>query len=453
VLPFRPLGLSREDEYLGVALADALITRLGNVRTLTLRPTSAVLKYEGRAVEAARAAQELKVDAVLEGSIQREKDRLRITAQLVSAETGAPLWTGKFDEAFEAVLAIEDSVSDSVAHALSLSLTAGERARLRRRPTENAEAHQAYLQGRYFWNKRNPEAVVKAIGLFQRAVEIDPTYALAYSGLADCWLVIGNHQYAAPRAAYPKAREAVVRALELDDSLGEAHASLGSLNWEFDWDWRAAETEFQRALELSPVYPTAHQWYAEYLSFMGRTEESMAEIDRACALDPVSPVISGERGFLLYYAERFDASILALRQTLQLDPGWVLARIYLTADYLQLKDYAAAEKEGGEARKVLGDSALAFQSHAYAAALAGRRAEALASLERLRQLPPEIYADAYFTAAAYMALGDFDEAFRWLDRAYEERSYWMPTLKRDPGVKQLRSDPRFAALVKRVGIP
>jgi DNA-binding winged helix-turn-helix (wHTH) protein/TolB-like protein len=453
VLPFRRLGVPVEEDYLGIALADALITRLGNVRMLTLRPTSEVLQYDARTVEAARAARELKVDAVLEGTIQREGERIRVTAQLVSAETGSPVWTGKFDETLRAVLAVEDSLSDSVAHALSIQLTSRERERLGRRPTENADAHQAYLQGRYAWNKRTPDALRKAIELFTRAVEIDPSYALAYAGLADTYLVIGNHQFAAPRAVYPQAKEAVLRALALDDSIGEAHASLASILWEFDWDWRAAEAEFKRALELSPSYPTAHQWYAELLCHLGRAAEAIAEIDRARALDPVSTVIAATKGFLLYLSRQHEASIVALKQTLELDPGWALAHLYVGANHVARRDYAAAAEAVGEARKALGEPPLILQSVAYVTALQGRQVEARALLDRLERVPPEIYADAYFTSAVHMALGDHETALRLLERAHDERSYWFTILKVDPGIDPLRSDPRFAALMKRVGFP
>ena len=272
VLPFKSLGLLEGDEYLGLGLADALITRLGNVPGTLVRPTSSVVRYTDPSLDPVAAGRQLKVDSVLDGKIQRSGDRIRLTVQLLRVDDGAPLWADRFDESFTDIFSVQDSISEQVTRALLLRLTAPEKQRVTRRYTANAEAYRAYLKGRYYWSKSTPEGLDKAIEAFQQAIEIDPNYALAYAGLADCY-VFGSGLGRPLRERVPKARAAIEKALKIDDGLAEAYAPQAYIKLSYDWDWEGAERDFKRAIDLNPSYATARQWYAECLSFQGRSED------------------------------------------------------------------------------------------------------------------------------------------------------------------------------------
>lgn len=451
VLPFRILDGADTDEYLGIGMTDALITRLSGLKRVSVRPTSAVLKYSRAGVDPVACGRELEVDAVLEGSIRKAGDTVRVTVQLVSVQSGAQLWASKFDEKASDVFTVEDRVSARVSEALTLNLTGDEKKRLAKRYTENTEAYQAYLRGRFFWAKDRPDMLRKAIEYFQQAIKIDRDYALAYSGLADSYSGLGNVRVGVqpPNEVMPQAKAAALKALELDDTLAEAHASLGSIRMRYDLDWASAETEYKRAIELNPTDARMHQWYASLLSARGRHDEAIGEIERAKELDPVSVVISSVSGMYLFHARRYEEAIDAFSKTLEMDPTYGHARGYLGAVYEQkgmFQQAIDAFKKNVETNREMNLQPL---GHAYA--LAGKRAEASAILDELKEMSKQRYVPAYFMAVVYTGLNDKTQAIEWLQKGYEERSGGLIFINVDPRFEVLRSDARFQDLLRRMG--
>jgi eukaryotic-like serine/threonine-protein kinase len=451
VLPFRILGVNDEDEYLGLGLADALITRLGNVRQLVIRPTSAVLKYTAPNQDLAAIGRELKVDSVLEGSVRRAGDRIRVTAQLVSLEGVAPLWTGKFDEKFTDALAVEDSISKSVAEALVIRLTSEQKKLFTRRYTSNVEAYQLYLKGRYYWNKRTKEEMRKAIEHFQQVIDLDPNYALAYAGLADCFTMISIYASGVlPKEIFPKAKAAAMKALEIDDTLAEAHTSLGFVRMCYDWDFPEAEREFKRAIEINPNFATAHEWYGLFLMLMGRFDEARAEIELALHSDPLSIAINLRVGWPPFLMHRYDEAIEHFRKVIDMEPNYWLAHVCLGQVYERKSMYEEALEEIQRARSLNSlNSILGDLGHAYARS--GRRAEAEKVLGELKEISKQSYVSPYFIALIYTGLEENDLAFEWLEKAMEDRSEWMLWLKVHPYFDSLCTDPRFTDLLRRIG--
>ncbi len=451
VLPFKPIGAEDEDEYLGLGMADALITKLSNIREINVRPTSAVRKYGAQNQDPVAAARELGVEAVVEGSVQKVGEQVRITVQLVSVRDGTPLWGQKFDEQFTNIFAVQDQISEQVARALTLSLSGAEQELLTKRYTENSEAYQLYLKGRYFWNKRTVEGLKKGISYFNEAVEKDPSYALAYAGLADSYSLLSDYDGLLPKQAYPQAKKAAMQALELDERLAEAHAALAFIKAAYDWDWPGAESEYGRAIELNPNYETAHQWYAEYLTGMGRHEEAIAEIKRAREINPISLIINAVEVWVLYYARDYDQGIAQGQKVVEMDPQFAEVYEYLKRCYDQKGMYREAIAARQMRRKLAGYDAeeTAALREASAATSAGvywqKRLEQ--EVEESRREP----STAFEMAEIFAQLGKKDQAFAWLEKAYEERSLMMMYLKVAPNLDPLRSDPRFADLLRRVG--
>jgi DNA-binding winged helix-turn-helix (wHTH) protein/TolB-like protein/Tfp pilus assembly protein PilF len=447
VLPFRSLESGR-DEYLGLGIADALITKLGGLRRLVVRPTGTMRKYSNPEQDPLAVGREQKVDAVLDASFQREGERIRVTARLLRVADGDTLWTYQCDEQqCTNIFALQDAISEKVAGALALQLTGEERGRLRKHYTENQAAYQEYLKGRYFWDKRTVEGYKKATEHFQRAIAIDPNYAQAYVGLADCFAFFKD-----------KAKEQLVKALELDDTLAEAHASL-AFNFKFcaEWDWAGAEQEFKRAIELNPNSTTAHDWYAYYLAARGRLDEAIAEVNQAHALDPLSVIINTDVGEFFYYARQYDRAIAAYRQALELDPNFGVARYLLGYAYEQKGMYEQAIAEFQKAIPLLedeyyGKSLTGWLGHCYA--VSGKRDEAVKILDELRELAKKpgvrVYGLAFQIASIYTGLGDKDRAFEWLEKEYAGHDYNLIQVTMDPRNDSLRSDPRFTDLLRRM---
>lgn len=451
VLPFSLLGEGSEDEYLKLGMADALITRLSNIRQIVLRPTSAVRKYVSHEQDSIRLGQKLGVDAVLEGTIRRRGEHVRITVQLVSVREETTLWAESFNEKFTDIFAVEDSISEQVAAALILKLTSDEKRRLTKHYTEDVEAYQAYLKGRYFWNKRTGEGVRKGGECFRRAIELDPLYALAYAGLADSYNVLGIYSASAPRETFTKARAAAVKALEIDDTLAEAHTSLACVLHHLDWDWAGAEREYRRALELNPDYATTHHWYANYLMTMGRHAEAMEEMRRAQRLDPLSPIIEANIGNHLYYTRRYDEAIEHFRKMLEMEPDFYGTHSNLGGAYEQKGMHEEAISEFEKALALDDNlSTRAWLGHAYA--IAGKTAAAHEVINDLKERAESRYISPYDIAMIYVGLGEREQAFAWLDRAYEDRSDSLVWLKIDPRLDSIRSDPRLIDLTERVGL-
>jgi DNA-binding winged helix-turn-helix (wHTH) protein/TolB-like protein/tetratricopeptide (TPR) repeat protein len=449
VLPFKPPGVANADEYLGLQMTDVLITRLSHLQQPGVRPTSAVLKYSGPTQDALVAGRELSVDAVLDGRIQRSGNRVRITVQLLSVKDGTPLWADEFDGNFSDIFNVQDLVCERVGRAVAPNLTSAEIARLGKRETENAEAYQAYLKGRYFWNKRTAVDFRKAAEYFQQAIAIDPNYAQAYVGLTDCYSFLGDGA---------SARRYLERALALDDTLADAHATLAFV-YKFcgGWDWDGAEKEFKRSIELNPSYAPAHHWYAYDLAAMGRLDEAVREIKQAHQLDPLSVVINTDVGEILYFARRYDEAIAAYRGSLEMDPNFPVAHCLLGYAYEQEGMYAEAiaEYQKWQALAKGSDHPEAAGPLGRTYALLGRYDEAIRILDELKQRK-EKSAQAgklyipFNVALIYAALGDKDKAFEWLEKAFAHHDYDMIYATMDPRSDSLRSDPRFQDLLRRM---
>jgi len=451
VLPFTPLGANVGDEYFGLGMADALITRLSRIRQIIVRPTSAVFKYDGGRPDAAEAGRELRVEAVLEGSIQHSGNRIRVSVRLVSVSEEATLWADQFDQKFTDIFAVEDAISQQVAEALTLRLTGEEKERLKKHYTENAEAYQAYLRGRFFWNKRTTHWLKKGVEYFQQAVYRDPDYALAYVGLADSYTLLVTWEALPPEEGFSKAKQAARSALAIDGALAEAHAGFAHTLLH-TWEWGTAESEFKRALDLNPGYGSAHQWYSEYLAAMGRFDESIAEIKSALALDPLSVNTNADVGRMLYLARRYDEAIGQLQQTVEMEPNFWLPRHLLGQVYIQKAMYEEALAEFQKAMDLSGKVALSVILIGHAYAVSGKRSEALAVVGKLEELSKQRYFSPYRVALIHAGLGDKDKAVEWLERAYEKCDANLIWLNVDPLLDGLRSDPRLANLVRRVGL-
>ncbi len=451
VLPFKSLGADEADEYLGLGMADALITRLTNIRQIRVRPTSAVFKYVGLRQEPEVAGRELNVAAVLDGSIQRWDDRIRITVQLVSVKDGSALWAEKFDERFTDIFAVEDSISEQVAAALMLKLTGEEKRLLRKHYTEDTEAYQAYLKGRYFWNRRSTESLNRGVEYFKQAIDLDPTYASAYAGLSDSYTLLVVREAISPQEGFAKAKAAAAMALKIDEKFAEAHASLGH-SMLHNWEWAAAEKELRRAIELNPGYPSAHHWYSEHLTAMGRCDESIAELKLAGDLDPLSLVISADLGRALYYAREYGQVMKQEARTLEMDPNFWLSHINLGRSYTQEGMHPEAINELQKARELsVGNTeVLSFLGFAYAAA--GKRDEALKTLLELNEQSKRSHVPPYHLAIVHAGLGENDRAFDWLELSFEKHSVDLFTLRVEPMLDGLRPDPRFERLLFRVGL-
>jgi DNA-binding winged helix-turn-helix (wHTH) protein/tetratricopeptide (TPR) repeat protein len=448
VLPFKFIG-GTGDEYLGLGIADALITRLSNLKKVTVRPTSAIRKYNGKQ-DSVLAGKRLGVDWVLDGSVQKSRKRIRLTVQLVRVTDGDLMWADKFDERFTDILAVEDSISEQVAMALAPRLSGDEKRALAKRYTESPEAYEAYLQGRYFLEKRTTKGCTRGIEYFEKAVAIDPNYALAYAGIGGCYLVLGSYTVTA-RESYQKAESAILTALSLDDQLCEVHATLGHLRTR-TWDWTGAEKELKRAIELNTNYALAHTWYALFHSITGKPDRAFEEIRVAQSIDPVSPIIQSANGTLYYFARQFDQAIKTLQRALDLDAGFALARSFLGFAYEAQGRYEEALREYLDASSVLGDIPEFVACVGRVHALAGRADQARQAIDDLRRESPKIPSNATLIALIHLALGDRNQALEWLERACDERDHDLCLIKVDPRLDSLRAEPRFLTLLERVGL-
>ena len=452
VLPFEHLGGDTGDDYLGIGIADALITNLSNNRRIAVRPTNAVLKYANLKPAFTTVGQDLRVDALLDGRMQRSGDRLRVTVQLVRSSDGVPLWAETFDDSFTNILAVQDSISLRVAQALTLKLSGEEQNAVTSRMTENPAAYEAYLRARFFWNKRTGEGLQKSISYFEEAVRLDPYFALAYAGLAESYVLFNLYGAEHRTDAFLKAREAALKALSLNDTIASAHTALALVKLEYDYDWRGAETSYLRALELNPNYSTAHHWYSEYLAFRGQFDESVKHIERAYELDPASLVINTARGYPYMRAGRCETAIEYFHKVLEMEKAFPLAHFYLGKCYVEKAQFDDAIREHGAAIDGAGDSAMFMAALGYAYAASGRAAEAQTILKRMKESAKQKYISPYSLATVYAGLGEKDEALRLLRQAYEDRDYQLPTVKNDIHFSRLREDPRFDGLLNQIGL-
>jgi TolB-like protein/Flp pilus assembly protein TadD len=451
VLPFKPLLAASRDESLEIGMADTLITKLGSLRQIIVRPVSAVRKYAGLEQDPVAAGREQRVDAVLDGTIQKSGERIRITVRLLSAADGQQLWADKFEEEFTDIFSVEDSISERVAAALAVTLTGADKKQLTKRYTENAEAYQLYLKGRYYAGKYTPEGTKKAIAYFDKAIALDPNYALAYDGLAYCYYA--SDWFGPPKENFAKGRALVEKALEIDPALAEAHVSLGLLVAWLDYDWPGAEREFKRAFELNANYPPAHLWYGYYLMGLGNFDQSIAEIKRAIELDPLSAEANTCLGIALLDGHRYDEALQQLRTTVEAEPDYWLAHLYFARALEKKGELSAAIAELKKTTLIEGAPAEVISALGYAYAVSGNKDEAekiILQLKEQSEQSKQFYVPAYGIATIYAGLGDKERAFAYLEKEYANGAFYLNNLKVDPEVDNLRSDPRFADLLRRV---
>jgi DNA-binding winged helix-turn-helix (wHTH) protein/TolB-like protein/tetratricopeptide (TPR) repeat protein len=453
VLPFKPLVPEGREEALEVGMADTMIAKLSNIGGLSVRPLGAVRRYGGMEQDPLSAGRQLGVEAVLDGTIQRSGDRVGVTARLLSVGDGSQLWEGRYEAPFTDIFSVQDTISAKVAGSLRPRLTGAEERRLAKRSTVNIEAYQLYLRGRYHSLKHTQSEIQTGLSYFRRAIEIDPSYSLAYVGLADAYSMLALPGEMPPTEILPLAKAAAQKAVEIDDRLAEAHAVLGSVIFWHDWNWVAAENQLRRALELDPDCASAHEPYAYLLSYTGRPAEGLAVIKRARELDPLNPRINVIEGILLIIVGRTDEALDRLRQTLDLDPNFWFARQYAASAYIEKGMFAEAVAEARRARETSGVASRPTSFLGYALAKAGRRAEARAELEGLLKLSQERYISPYNIAMIYNGLGEREETLTWLERGYRQREPRMVFLKAEPKWNNLRDDPRFQDLIRRVGLP
>jgi DNA-binding SARP family transcriptional activator len=455
ILPLVNSSADPNAEYLSDGITESIINNLSQLTRLHVMAHSTVFRYKGRVVDPQEVGRSLNVRAVLTGRVLQLGDSLIIRVELVNTADGSQLWGEQYDQSASDVLAVQEEIAKRISEKLQLKLTGAEREQLVKRHTESTEAYQAYLRGRYCWNKRTEEGLKKGIEYFRQAIEIDPCYALAYAGLADSYVVLGSFGVSAlaPEEAFPRAKEAATRALEIDETLAEAHASLAFCLESYDWDWAAAHREFTRAIELKPDCTTAHHWYGlEYLTAMGRLDEAFAEIKQAHELEPLSLSINTDFGFLPYLMRQYDEAIDAYRKALELDQSFVYTHWKLGLAYEQKAMYEEAIAEFQKAIALSGGSAQAIVLLGHAYAVSGKKKEALKVLDELGELSKHRYVSSYRVAAIYLGLGETERAFEWLERAAHERDGWLVWLNVDPVFDHLRSHPRFTDLVRRVGL-
>lgn len=454
ILPFKPLVAASRNESLEFGMAETLIMRLSSLREIKVPPTSAVRKYSGLEQDAVAAGRELQVESVLDGNIQKEGDRLRVTVRLVRVDDGQTMWTERFDENFTEIFAVQDRVSERLAAALAVRLSGEQREILVKRYTNNTQAYELFLRGVYSPGGTE-EGTKKKIEYYQEAINLDPGYALAYSTLAKSYMQLGSFfGFRSPQETFPQAEAAARKALELDEKLSDAHVMLGVYKMNYEWNWSEAERELKRAIELDPNNDGAHSEYGSYLIKMGRVDEAIVLRKRALDLVPPStfPVIAN-LGNAYYFARRYDEAIKYHQRALELNPRFSRSHLAIGHAYVQLGKYQQANAEINKAITLSeGDvKAIATLGHAYA--VAGRHAEARKVLDQLEQLSKRKYVSPYFIAVIYAGLGERNQMFAWLEKAYQERHPYMTLIGVEPVFDPVRSDPRFVELVRRVGLP
>jgi TolB-like protein/DNA-binding winged helix-turn-helix (wHTH) protein/Flp pilus assembly protein TadD len=452
VLPLENLSGDPSQDYFSDGMTDELITELGQIRELRVISRTSVMTYKGVRKSLPKIARELNVDAVVEGTVLRSREQVRITAQLIHAHADKHLWAQSYEGDMREALALQKQVARAIAEHIRIELTPAERDVLKNVKAVNAEAYEAYLKGRYFWNKRTADGFRKAVDYFNQAIEKDPTYAPAYSGLADSYALLGDWEYGvlAPGEAYPKAKAAATKALELDNALGEAHISLAFTLDGFDWDFEAAGTEFKRGINLAPSYATGHQWYAGHLTLLGRSAEAIEEMKKAENLDPLSLIISADLAEDFLIANRYDEGVAQVKKTIDIDANFALAHYQLGQAFLQKHKNNEAIAELQKAVELSGGSTACTSSLAYAYALSGRKNEAVTILNDLKNRTNRSFSNAPEIALVYLGLDQRDQAMAWLETGYAER--FNPGVLRRPAFDPLRSDPRFQDLLRRIGL-
>jgi TolB-like protein/DNA-binding winged helix-turn-helix (wHTH) protein/Tfp pilus assembly protein PilF len=452
VLPFENLSADKDQAYFADGMTDELIAHLAKIRSLRVISRTSSMEYKGAHKTLSQIARDLKVDSVVEGTVLRSGDRVRITAELVQVATDRHLWAETYESQLGDILTLQSHVASAIVNEIRVKLTPEDQVRLATTHQVSTQSYENYLKGRYYWNKRSQEGLTKAIDYFQLAIEQDPNYALAYAGLADCYSIIGSVIVGTVPAleVAPKARAAALKSLELDNTLAEAQTSLATVRFNYDWDWNAAASGFRRAVELNPSYATAYQRNSLYLMSMGRTSESIAEMNRAHDLDPLSISMNFSLGSRLYLAREYDQAIEQLRNTIDMDPDFVLPHLVLGQAYEQKRMYDQAITELRRAADISQSSPPAVAALARAYAVSGRTTEARKLLDQLMEQSKKRYVSPFYVAIVYAGLGENDQALDWIEKAYQDRSNAIVFAKVDPQLDTLRSTPRFQSLLHRL---
>jgi DNA-binding winged helix-turn-helix (wHTH) protein/TolB-like protein/Tfp pilus assembly protein PilF len=451
VLPLKPLTTEENNQTLGLGLTDALITKIGSLRTVAVRPTSSIVKFTDSDRDALEIGKKLNVDAVLEGTIQQSEGQVRINVRLLRVANGEQIWTGKFDADLTKIFDLEDRLSEQTARALGLKLGAPENEHLTKGFTTSPEAFDNYLKGRYFWNKRTEEGFRQAIIYFNQAVEKDPSFALAYSGLADCYILLGVWGAEKPKELFPKAKQFAEKALQSDPELAEAMVSRAFIEWVYDWDFQKADADFSRAIELNPNYATVHHWYSYFLVSQGRSEDAITEIKKARELEgPLNISVNTDLGEIYSWAGNYAEADRQLREVLQIEPNYAVAHHVLAINLLKQNRIREAIIEAETARRLESEPrVLAVLVYAYA--MGGEREKALKILDQLNELAKQKYVSPFSKAIAQIGLGNSEAAIDELKTAYDERSDAMAILRIYPLLESLRTDPKFIKLQQQVG--
>ena len=451
VLPLSNLSRDPEQQFFSDGMTEELIASLGRIRTLRVISRTSAMRYRDTKKSVPEIARELNVDGVIEGTIQKSGDRVRITAQLIDAERDRQLWSARYERDLNDVLALQSDVARAIAREIQVAVSPQELSRLAKRAPVDPEAHRLYLLGRYHWNQRSADGYQKALEAFQRSIAKDPTYASAWAGLADTYTTLGFYVLT-PREMAAKAKSAALKALEIDPDLAEAHASLGNILFSFEWNWRSAEEEFRRAIELNPSYVTGRHWHAMFLAALGRSDDALAEERQALEYDPLSLVVNSALGLQLYFARRYDQAIEHLRRTLDLDPDFRLANVELGYAYAAKGSFREAIAIGEKYFAIPDADAYARGALPYFQGRAGNRDETLRLIDHLKSLSKERYVNPAIFLLAYLGIGDREETFAWLEKAIQERAVLL-YIKLDPIFDPIRDDPRFAQFVRRMGLP
>ncbi len=451
VLPFVNISPDPKDDYFADGLTEELISSISNISELSVISRTSAMSYKGTSKKVREIGKELDVGSVLEGSVRKSGSRMRITVQLIHVIKDKHLWAQSYDREFDDVFAVQSDIAKQVADALRVRILPEETRQLEKRPTKSSEAYTLYLKGRYFWNERTKEALLKAIQYFKQATKLDPNFALAYSGIADSYSVLADHWYVPYLEAHQKQKENALKAVQFDDSSAEAHTSLASALENY-YDWDGAEQEFNRAIELNPNYATAHQWYGILLMKVGKLDRSLREASKAQLLDPMSPQIAVFQSIVYDAMEKYDLAEDRLRKILEVEPNFITAHGSLYLMYLHQGRYAEAEREIREVLRLTNDLPHLKAWMAVCYAFSGRKEEARKILDEVKTVPPETYVAAQPIIYAHVGLGEVEKAIELIEREYEGHANWLPDLARDPLLASIKFEPRVVGVLKKIGL-
>jgi TolB-like protein/Tfp pilus assembly protein PilF len=452
VLPFADLSPQKDQEYFCDGISEEIINSLTKITELRVVARTSAFSFKGKDVDVREIGKRLNVESILEGSVRKAGNRLRINAQLIHVEDDYHIWSERYDRELDDVFAIQDEITQAIVKALKVKLFGEEKESLVKRHTDNPEAHSLYLKGRYFWNKRTEDDLNKAISYFKEAIELDPEFTVAFVGLADSYNLLPWYSSIPLKEIHPKAREAVEKALELDETLAEAHTSLALFKWIYDWDWKVAGEEFEKAIALNPGYASAYHWYFEYLATMEKLDEAISVIKKAQKYDPLSLIINSALGWGYYFIRQYDRAIEQSKKTLEMNPNFFWALYVLGISYLKDSNSVEALKVFQKASKISREHPLFLSHLGVAFAWSGETNKARDVVKKLEKRVEKKSSCSFFVALIHMALDDKEKAFEWLERSYKDRDLWLLFIKVDPLFDSLRSDPRFKELLKKINL-